>query len=131
MLDLGRVWQGRELGVAVELTAAPDDVPACLVHGGAAVAECLRVPADQQGDVAAFRLPLRVGSKYPAFGPRTAVVYWTVAGVHKAAARTFWVIPGGDVRGAVIAMHTIRRPDATRLVRQLDSGLTVQGRNPR
>jgi len=130
-LDHGRIQKGREITLAVELLSAPDSVPTYAVYNGDGLVLSGRLPADRQGEAYAFRLPLMLDGRFPDLGPHTAVLSWTVSGTPKAEARTFWITPGGSNDGAVIAMLAVRRPEAVRLIRQHDTGLTRQGRNPR
>lgn len=46
-------------------------------------------------------------------------------------ADSFTIVDGGDPGGRVVSMHAYDRPEATYIIGQLDSGLIVQGKNPR
>lgn len=58
-------------------------------------------------------------------------VRYSVSGQSIADPDSFTIIGGGDPGGRVISMHAYDRPEATYVIAQLDSGLIVQGKNPR
>lgn len=135
---LGRYQVGTELPLVFRATrgGAPD-VP--LVHpvfefrtAAMALIGATRVPADDQGvTVGMFRGPLFVGSQF-APGRVWVFVRWTdSSGAPRVEVQAVDVAPGGSPDGAIIALHTVERPNALSLVYITDAGLLARGINPR
>lgn len=58
-------------------------------------------------------------------------VEYLISGDSIAEPDVFTVVGGGDSGGRVVSMYAYDRPEATYVIAQLDSGLIVQGKNPR
>jgi len=133
----GRCQHGEEITLGVLCTDGagapvyPDAAPTLDVFGpeGQPVAG-QRLPAvDRAAAVGLFQLGLFLG---PAFAPgrHRAVYRWSAGGLAGVAEDWFDLLPGGDARGAVIALYAYERPQADYLIRQQDGGAMGANRNP-
>jgi hypothetical protein len=135
---LGRYQIGTELPLCLQCTLArAPDVPSThpTYEARAAdgtVAASGRVAADPLPGVAGlFRGPLFLDDAF-AVGRYTVAYRWKdSAAADRVELQTVDVIPGGDSDGAIIALHSVERPDRTSLVYQTDGGVLARGLNPR
>lgn len=132
-------WQlGQEIPLAVlcvdadETPTNPDAAPFLDVYSTSAkVIAGRRLPLlDRNGQRAFFQLNLRLDSRFAA-GVYQVVYHYTIGSYLGQVHDTFEVVAGGDADGASIAAYWYERPHADFLVRQLDSGQLVKGKNPR
>ena len=138
MTHLGRYPLGVEVPLAVRCTLdragdRPSSHPTADVRtaAGAAVAS-VRLPADEQGVLTGvFRGPLFLDQRFDV-GRYFAVVRWLDSNGDTRQAVLAWdVIPSGSVNGAIIALASVERPNATYLLYQTDGGQLARGINPR
>ena len=139
---LGRFQQGQELTALLRTTTAAGTPDTPLYHPRAkiyrdgsppALVEQVLLPADQQGiDTGVFRLTRQLTGAYGTAGRYLVVFAWvTSAGAARSAQTSFTLLPGGSPDGATISLFCVRRPNASYLIRQTDSGLLIRGKNPR
>jgi hypothetical protein len=136
---LGRYPQGEELPLVVQCDdgsgpAWPAVAPVASFRGPAGTNVLSRVmAADQQGvGDGLFRLPQFLGPEFSSTGEYAVLVrYKDSAGNPRLLAGHFQLTQGGSTDGAVIAVRSVRRPNANWLVYQTDGGRLVRGRNPR
>ncbi len=132
----GRFQLGQDvpLGVlcrtAVGTATLPDDPPTLDVWTATAKVKTLLLPIqDRYGQTGLFGTKLFLDVSY-ATGIYKAEYRWQIGSYHGLEEDTFEVLPGGDGKGAVIALYHWERPHAKFLVQQLTSGALVRGRNP-
>lgn len=135
---LGRYLVGTELPMIFRATkGGASDIP--LTHptfefrtAAMALIQATRVPADDQGVIVGmFRGPLFLGAQFPV-GRVWIFVRWADSdGVPRVETQAVDIAPGGNPDGAVIALHTVERPNALNLISLTDAGLLVRGINPR
>lgn len=135
---LGRYQLGLELPLTLECTLAraadtPSTHPTYEARAAdGTVAASGRVAADPlAGIVGFFRGPLFLDDRF-SVGRYTIAYRWQDSLARdRVELQTVDVIPGGDVDGAIIALHPVERPDRTSLVYQTDAGVLARGLNPR
>jgi hypothetical protein len=136
---LGSYQLGDRVGLVVDchrpgaVAELPDAAPVATIVGpsGTAVRTLAVPPPEPISQPGLFTFGLHLDGR---FAPgRYAVRFsYTVLGATRVPKlATFEVLPGGDPDGAALAMYHFQRPHAAFLVRQLDSGKIVKGRNPR
>lgn len=139
---LGRFQQGDEISLAIQCTDAagtpddPSEMPTATISLDGDPPEAIDVldlAADQRGvEDGYFRRQLHLGSRYATAGRYIVVFKWLDSdSVARVATASFHLLPGGDGDGAVIAMHSSQKPDASYLLMQCDSGKLIRKANPR
>ena len=137
------IYLGRfQLGATVHLelpcrdlnkqAALPDLPPQYKVFNGTTVIEAHAMPIiDRYVVTGVFRSTLFLGRLY-ATGQYQVVYYYhnTSTGYYGLQYDNFEIVPGGDVRGAVIGTYFYERPEANYIVQGLESGSIIKGRNP-
>lgn len=113
--------------------AWPDSAPQLVLFNSAGtLLKRVYMPADPEAQqVGLFRLPLILGSVFPAAGTVSGFVQWVVDGDPYSQTVTLRIIPGGSVDGQIIAMTYVRRPSSGYLIWQSDNGDLSRGTNPR
>lgn len=138
MAYLGRYQLGVEVPLSVRTTnsagsaALPAACPSIDVYSDSAkVVSGKQIPiSDRYGVTALFRHGLFLSQLYTA--GRYEVAYrWVIGSYEGGQVDTFEVLAGGDGDGSVISMYHLRKPQASWIVQQRDSGKIMKGRNPR
>lgn len=134
---LGRFPLGREiripaLCVNAQLVASfPTTAPELDVFGplGKIYSGLLMPVRDRSRATGLFYRQVLLNARFST-GKHQAVIRYQIGSYEGQVNHTFDIIAGGDDEGAVIAMHWYERPNGAFIVRQLDSGKIVKGRNP-
>jgi len=134
---LGDFQLGRTVILDVQTTNAsgtptvPDDAPTCRIYSaaGALVQSKLMPVVEPEQVTGLFGLPVFLGLEF-ATGYYLVLLRWAISGTTYAEARSFRIVAGGDVEGAVVDMHWFQRPHANYLVHVLESGYVRKGQNP-
>lgn len=133
----GRYRVGDELylGVlcvnAVGAPAAPTEAPTADIWTAGVRTKAVLLPAvDRPAVVGLFAQRLFLGQD---FAPGRYEIHYRyrAAGFPNVVTDTFEIAPGGDAAGSVVSMAGYKRPQATYVVHQLDSGRIRKGKNPR
>jgi hypothetical protein len=134
---LGRFQLGVEVVLPVQCTDAaeapswPDTAPAVEVWSDSAKVLARLMPAaERQLTTGLFRLPLFLAGQFAA-GRYTAIARWENDAFNGVDIHHFEIVPGGNQRGAVIAMAYFEKAGTRFIVQQLDGGTIVRGKNPR
>jgi hypothetical protein len=112
--------------------AEPDVAPSIDIYGpsGKTVSGALVAPLDREAATGLFSYVVFLGAQFSQGGHR-AVFRYTVSGVKKVQAATFWVSGSGDGSGLVISLYNYRPAHAGFLIQQRTSGGIYKGQNPR
>lgn len=134
----GRRQLGQEIFLAV-LTVdgngtptIPDNVPTMKIYTGSGTLVLARsIPIfDRYGTTGLFAYRQFLDGRF-ASGQYRVTYAWSISGTRYLDEDGFEIVDGGNADGAVLAMTTFVKPQATFIVQDLSSGKTVKGRNPR
>ncbi len=133
----GRKQLGSELFVGVLCTgankkpAAPVTAPVMQVLSSSGPVGSMSLPAvDANFITGLFGYRLFLGALF-AVGLYTVVYTYQIGATVYADQDTFEIIPGGDPNGAVVSLFPFLPGVNTFLIKQLDGGALVFGKNPR
>ena len=137
---LGRFQLGTYLMVYLRCTDAnevgtmPDYVPRIRITTAAGVSVLVSTMpvVDKSVNVGLFVREVFLGDTF-AEGMYTVEMYYSTGSATRQVVetRTFHVIAGGDPKGQVLGMHTLKKPQAEFLVYQCESGIILAGKNAR
>lgn len=118
---------------AAGLPVEPDDAPVATVYAGSSTTSVVSLalpPSDRFGAAGLFQQTVHLDGRFNT-GRYNVLFSWLASGSPRVSLARFLVLPGGDARGAVIALAFYQQPQAQFLVHQTDAGRLLRGRNPR
>lgn len=134
---MGQYQLGDELPLFLKTTLAdapdtPSNHPTAEIRSASGMIHFGRIPADDQGSaVGVFRGPVMLDQRF-SVGRHHVIYRWIDSGSNaRVSISSFRLVAGGSADGAVIAIHSVVRPQANFLLYATDDGRIIRGRNPR
>lgn len=134
MSYLGRLQLGDTLDLVLQTTngtapTAPDNPPQVKIWSASALVTNQEMPLERPVQTGLFHHRVYLGADY-ATGYYTFVILYRVGSYYGVESGSFQVIPGGEQDGAVTSMYFFRRPQASFLVNERQTGKILKGKNP-